>query len=101
MIKTTSKGSRWELKVKKKLEGLGYSVEKAVNIPFKKTHDFFNCADLIASNTITFMLVAVTSKHNISRARRKLKEFTNHPYFIRKVVYFYDKKGNLESEEVN
>jgi len=99
-MKTVKKGSRYELKVKKILESKGYSVEKEKNIPFQKTHDFFGVADLISSNRKEIKLIAVTDKHNKSRARKKLKSFRNHPTFVKKEIWYYDKAGKFFVESI-
>ena len=99
-LNTVSKGSRWELRVKKQLESWGYSVEKVVNLPYKKMHDFFGVADLLASNRKSFRMIAVTSRSNVARSRKRMIRFTNHPKFVRKEVWSYDKKGDIKVEEV-
>ena len=90
-MKTVAKGNRFEREVKNTLEANGYSVEKQKNVRFQKTHDFFGAADLIATNKKHIRFIAVTSKHNISRARKKLQAFTNHPKLLIKEIHYYYK----------
>ena len=90
-MKTVAKGNKFEREVKRMLEINGYSVEKQKNVRFQKTHDLFGCADLIATNKKHIRFIAVTDRHNRSRARKKLKAFTNHPKFIEKEVWYYYK----------
>jgi len=104
-VNTVRKGSRKELEVTKMLESMGYSCEKV-----RKTKmfsgDYFGCADIIAMNKRELLLVAVTDVSHVSRARRKLKAFTNHPPGTRKVIYSYAppktvlRNGKWRTEEV-
>lgn len=100
MLNTVAKGSKKELEIKKIYEKKGYIVEKTVRARGKASQDFFGGADLLCMNDDELIFVAVTSKNNRARARKKLLAIIcPKKTEFRKIVWFYDGKI-WENEEL-
>lgn len=98
-INFSAKGYRKMLEAQRIAEKQGYSVSKIRRGRGGK-EDFFGCADLIISNESRMVLVGVTSRANISRVRKRMLAFTNHPVEIDKEIWYYDNKRNWKIETV-